>query len=158
MENNTTMLENLWQQPMGWYKVIPYWREPRGNLKCMGIQAPLCINDVSGITIIHIKENLPYQNIIELNVNLRNIFGPATLVLALDRNIEFYRIEKCTNDEVKNFQILGNPIITDFKETDNGYSDIDKIGRHETKEPRRSVDTRSKSGVRRGGSRSDRKT
>lgn len=148
-------LDNMWQQPTGWYKVIPYIREARGNLKCMGIQAPLCISDVGGITIIHIRENLPYQNIIELNVNLRNIFGPATLVLGLDKDIAFYKIEKCSDGEMKDYQTFGNPVLTEVKD---GHSNIDPVERCEIEEPRRQVDTGSKPSVRRSGIKSIRKT
>jgi len=152
MENNSM---GMWQPTTGWYKVIPYAKEARGNLKCLGVQAPLCINDLGSITVIHIKENLPYQHIIELNVNLRNIFGPATLVLALDKDIEFYRIEKCSNKEIKNYQIFGNPVLTEVKD---GDSNLDRRERCETEEPRRQIDSRSKSSVRRSGSKSVKKT
>lgn len=155
--NNNIMPGNameMWQ-PTGWYKVIPYTREPRGNLKCLGIQAPLCISDVGGITIIHIKEDLPYQNIIELNVHLRSIFGPATLVLGLDKDIAFYRIEKCSGEEMKDYQTFGNPVLT---EVNSGHSNIDQAERHEVEESRRQVATRSKPSVRRSSSKSIRKT
>ncbi len=149
------MMENLWQQPTGWYKVIPYTKEGRGNLKCLGIQAPLNIHDVGGITIIHIRENLPYQNIIELNVNLRSIFGPATLVLGLDKDIAFYKIEKCSKEEVRDYQTFGNPVIT---EVDNGSSGLNQIERCETEEQGRQADSGSKPSVRQSNSKSNRKT
>jgi len=153
METPTMM--DMWQQPTGWYKIIPYIKEDRGNLKCMGIQAPLCINDVGGITIIHIKENLPYQNIIELNVNLRSIFGPATLVLGLDKDIAFYRIEKCTKEEMKDYQTFGNPVLT---EVDSGLSEPNQAERHKIEESGRPTDSKSKPSIRRSGSKSNRKT
>lgn len=157
MENNPmgNAMDSMWQQTTGWYKVIPYTREARGNLKCLGIQAPLCISDVGGITIIHIRENLPYQNIVEINLNLRNIFGPATLVLGLDKDIAFYRIEKCSAGEMKDYQTFGNPVLTEVKD---GHSSIDSAERYEIEEPRRPADTRSKPNVRRSSSKSIRKT
>jgi hypothetical protein len=54
MDTNTTMMD-MWQQPTGWYKIIPYIKEGRGNLKCMGIQAPLCINDVGGLPLFILR-------------------------------------------------------------------------------------------------------
>lgn len=147
--------ESLWQTE-GWYKVIPFLKEDRGNLKCLGIQAPFCLMDVGGITIIHIRENLPYQNIIELNVNLRNIFGPATLVLALDKDIAFYKIEKCSQNEVKDYRTFGNPVLQEVKEI--GYSDPNTDKRYEIEESGRQVTARNKSGIRRIGSKSNRKT
>jgi hypothetical protein len=153
------ILENLWQQhsgtASGWYKVIPYIKEDRGNLKCLGIQAPFCLTDVGGITIIHIRENLPFQNIVELNVNLRNIFGPATLVLGLDKDIEFYRIEKCSREEMRDLQVFGNPV---FMEVKNGCIDTNQVKRLEIEEPRRQINTRSKSSIRQSSGKSNRKT
>ncbi len=150
------VFDGLWKpEQTGWYKVIPYEREARGNLKCLGVKAPLCINDVSGITIIHIRENLPYQNIIELNVNLRTIFGPATLVLALDKQIDFYRIEKCSSEEVKKYQSTGNPVLTEVESGDIG---CDKDERLEVEEPGGPANSRSKPLVRAGSGKSNRKT
>jgi len=148
-------MEQNWFEPTGWYKIIPYVKEDRGNLRCLGIQAPLCVTDVGGVTIIHIRENLPFQNIVELNINLRNIFGPATLVLGLDKDIAFYRIEKCSREEMRDYQTFGNPVLT---EVNNGNLGIDQTERYEIEEPRRQIDTGSKSSLRRGGSKSNRKT
>jgi hypothetical protein len=159
MDNPMGNTLDMWQQPSfqgaGWYKVIPYEREARGNLKCLGIQAPLCINDVGGITVIHIRENLPFQNIVELNINLRSIFGPATLVLGLDKDISFYKIERCSGEEIRDYQTFGNPVFTEVR---GGHSDTNQGERYETEEPRRQIDTRSKPSIRRSSSKSDRKT
>lgn len=152
MDNPTI---GTWQQPTGWYKVIPYIKEDRGNLKSLGIQAPFCLTDVGNITIIHIRENLPYQNVVELNVNLRNIFGPATLVLGLDKDISFYRIEKCSSKEIQDYQVFGNPV---FTEVTDGNANPDRDERFKIEEPRRQIDTGSKPSVRRSGSKSNRKT
>ena len=153
MDTNTMM--DMWQQPTGWYKIIPYIKEGRGNLKCLGIQAPLNIHDVGGITIIHIRENLPFQNIIELNANLRSIFGPATLVLGLDKDIAFYKIEKCSNEEMKDYQTFGNPILT---EVNSGHSEPNQIERHEIEKSGRQSDSKNKPSIRRSSSKSYRKT
>ncbi|OGM09157.1 hypothetical protein A2Z67_04420 [Candidatus Woesebacteria bacterium RBG_13_36_22] len=147
-------MEQLWQTQTGWYKIIPYIREARGNLKCLGIQAPLCISDVNGLTIVHIRENLPYQNIIELNLNLRSIFGPATLVLALDKDIDFYKIKKCTSEEMSDYQLFGGPILEEVKD---GHSNISKDERLEVEEKGRPVDAGSKSSLRRSGSKSNKR-
>jgi hypothetical protein len=94
-----------------WYTVKPYYVEERGNLKFLGIEAPLkCVN-VEGTLIVHIKDELPVTDLAELNLKFRQVFGPDTLVFAWKNDILFYNIRKLQPKEVKELEQCGYPVL-----------------------------------------------
>ena len=98
-----------------WYTVKPYYVEDRGNLKFLGIEAPLnCVN-VEGTLIVHIKDDLSVTDLAELNLKFRQVFGQDTLVFAWKNDILFYNIRKMKPKEVKELEKFGYPVLIEDK-------------------------------------------
>lgn len=93
-----------------WYSVTPYIVEERGNLKSLGIQAPMKITNINDIMVVHIKDNLPLNDTADLTEKMRQYFGNSTLVFCFNKDINFYNIRKCDDKEVEYLKKHGFPI------------------------------------------------
>lgn len=81
------------------YKVQPWYIEDRGNLRAYGISAPIRLVNVDDLLVIHIKGDMSMQDMEALNMKLRYLFGPFTLVFAFQEDIEFLTVKKMTAEE-----------------------------------------------------------
>jgi hypothetical protein len=94
-------------------KLVPLYREDRGNLKFLGIEAPITYTSPSKMLVIHVKADMAPDQMNMLNKKLRSVFGPDTVVFTTQCEIEFCCLDQVTPEEAKKLVEQGEPAIVE---------------------------------------------
>lgn len=97
-------------------KLVPIYKESRGNLRYLGFYAPVSFTDLGGYLIVHLKQDAVKGDVDAINKSLRNYFGPLTLVFTTEVDIGFFVLEPMTKDEQVEWGKIGAPIVFDGRE------------------------------------------
>jgi hypothetical protein len=94
-------------------KLVPLYREERGNLKFLGIEAPVSFTSPGKALVIHVRADMPSDQMNSLNKKLRTVFGSDTIVFTTAVDIDFCCLEPVPPEDVKKLLELGDPAIVE---------------------------------------------
>ena len=96
-------------------KLVPLYREDRGNLKFLGVEAPVTYTSPKDLLIIHVKTDMPTDQMNLLNKKLRSVFGQDAIVFTTQCDIKFFCLDKVSPEEAKALAENGDPAIVENK-------------------------------------------
>ena len=80
-------------------KLVPLYEEKRGNLRYLGVEAPVSFSNLKNYLVIHIKLDMPSEEMNMLNKRLRGVFGPDTIVFTTSYDLKFCGLDSMTPEE-----------------------------------------------------------
>jgi hypothetical protein len=92
-------------------KLAPLYQEDRGNLRFLGVEAPVNFLNLKNFLVIHIKTDMPTDEMNMLNKRLRSVFGQETIVFTTACDIKFCCLEQVTPEEAEKLSHMGDPAI-----------------------------------------------